>query len=119
MPGTVVAQLPVAHGCWHGVRLRLRFSLMMVAVGVGVGVAAALAEAPAPAAASTPPVISVQGPQLLRNSVPWVPRGVQIVGLVAPDGALSGKYVPAHAHFGAAELQAALADHTDVVRFQV
>ncbi|HWF50643.1 MAG TPA: hypothetical protein VG294_08385, partial [Solirubrobacteraceae bacterium] len=96
-------------------RLRLRFSLMMVAVGV----AAALAEAPAPAAASTPPVISVQGAQLLRNSVPWVSRGVQIVGLVAPDGALSGKYVPAHAHFGAAELQAALADHTDVVRFQV
>jgi hypothetical protein len=86
---------------------------------VAVAAAAALAEAPAPAAASTPPVISVQGPQLLRNSVPWVPRGVQIVGLVAPDGALSGKYVPAHAHFGAAELRAALADHADVVRFQV
>jgi hypothetical protein len=65
------------------------------------------------------PTITVQGDQLLRNSVPWTPRGVQIVGLVAPDAALSGKYIPAHAAFGAAELQAAVADHADLVRFQV
>jgi hypothetical protein len=44
---------------------------------------------------------------------------VQIVGLVAPDGALSGKYVAAHQQFGYAELQAAVAAHADLVRFQV
>ena len=64
-------------------------------------------------------VITVSHNQLLRNGLPWVPRGVQIVGIVAPDGALSGKYVAAHQQFGYAELQAAVADHADVVRFQV
>ena len=64
-------------------------------------------------------VITVQRAHLLRNGIPWTPRGVQIVGLVAPDGALSGKYVAAHRQFGAAELQAAVADHADLVRFQV
>jgi hypothetical protein len=44
---------------------------------------------------------------------------VQIVGLVAPEGALWGKYVPAHAHFGAGELKAAVAAHADLIRFQV
>lgn len=61
----------------------------------------------------------MQGNQLLHNGVPWVPHGVQIVGIVAPDNALSDKYVPAHAHFGEAELQAAVAAHADLVRFQV
>ncbi|HEY5428502.1 MAG TPA: cellulase family glycosylhydrolase [Solirubrobacteraceae bacterium] len=82
----------------------------------GVPVAQAQAQAPAQAPG---PVITVHGNQLLRNGVPWIPRGVQIVGLVAPDGALSGKYVAAHQQFGLAELQAAAADHADVVRFQV
>ena len=79
----------------------------------------ALAPAAAQAAPAGPVAVSVQGNQLLRNGVPWTPRGVQIVGLVAPDGALSGKYIPAHAHFGSAELQAAAAHHADLVRFQV
>ena len=64
-------------------------------------------------------VITITHNQLLRNGLPWVPRGVQIVGLVAPDGALSGKYVAAHQQFGYAELQAAVAAHADLVRFQV
>jgi len=82
--------------------------------------AACLAAMAAPVAQARPDgVITVQGNQLLRNGVPWVPRGVQIVGLVAPDGALSGKYVAAHQQFGLAELQAAAADRADVVRFQV
>lgn len=63
--------------------------------------------------------ITVQGPHLLRGGLPWSPRGVQIVGLVAPDGSLSGKYTAANANFGSAELQAAIADHADTVRFQV
>ncbi|MGH2889654.1 MAG: glycoside hydrolase family 5 protein, partial [Solirubrobacteraceae bacterium] len=43
----------------------------------------------------------------------------QIVGLVAPDRALQGKYVDAHAHFSEDELRTAVADHADLVRFQV
>src|SRR5579875_445274 len=72
-----------------------------------------------PAAAQPAGAVSVQGAHLLRDGAPWLPRGVQIVGLVAPDGALSGKYVAAHAHFGVHELQAAAADHADLVRCQV
>ena len=66
-----------------------------------------------------PPGITVLGPQLLKNGVPWIPRGVQIVGLVAPDNALSGKYVAAHQNFSAHELSQAVADGADTVRFQV
>lgn len=93
-------------------------SLLTVLTVLTVLIAAA-ASAP-PAAAQTPPAaISVQGGHLLNNGFPWTPRGVQIVGLVAPDSALWGKYIAAHAQFGAPELQAAVADHADVVRFQV
>ena len=80
---------------------------------------ACVAAVSAPIALAQDPVITVQGNQLLRDGVPWTPRGVQIVGLVAPAGALSGKYVAANQHFGLPELQAAIADHADVVRFQV
>jgi hypothetical protein len=66
-----------------------------------------------------PPGITVLGPHLLKNGVPWIPRGVQIVGLVAPDDALSGKYVAAHQNFSAQELSKAIADGADTVRFQV
>ena len=65
------------------------------------------------------PGIRVQGASLLNNGVPWVPRGVQIVGLVAPPSALAGKYVAAGQNFGPAELQAAVAEHADLIRFQV
>jgi Cellulase (glycosyl hydrolase family 5) len=75
--------------------------------------------ATAPIASAQDPIITVEGNQLLRDGVPWTPRGVQIVGLVAPTGALSGKYIAANQHFGVPELQAAIADHADVVRFQV
>ena len=59
------------------------------------------------------------GSQLLKDGVPWLPRGVQIVGLVAPDKALSGKYVAAHQNFSAHEFSQAVADGADTVRFQV
>lgn len=98
--------------------LARRLSLPVLALVLALaGLGAALPAAPARAA--TDPVISVHGARLERDDAPWVPRGVQIVGLVAPDQALSGKYIDAHAHFGGAELRAAVADHADVVRFQV
>lgn len=73
---------------------------------------------PIPRVAATPGV-AVHGSGLFLDGAPWVPRGVQIVGLVAPDGALQGKYVAAHEHFSDAELRTAVADHADLVRFQV
>lgn len=69
--------------------------------------------------ATGPPGVTVLGSELLKNGVPWIPRGVQIVGLVAPDNALSGKYVAAHQNFSAHELSQAVADGADTVRFQV
>jgi Cellulase (glycosyl hydrolase family 5) len=90
--------------------------LSAICVALGVGTGAARGAAPATTGAGA---VTVSGSHLLKDGAPWIPRGVQIVGLVAPDNALSGKYVPAHAHFGAQELQAAVAEHADVIRFQV
>jgi endoglucanase len=98
---------------------------LLVGVVILLGAGAATASAgglrrahavPAPLSTSG---IYVQGPHLMQNGQTLVPRGVQIVGLVAPDGALAGKYIPAHQHFGAAELAQAVADHANLVRFQV
>jgi hypothetical protein len=63
--------------------------------------------------------LSVQGNQLFANGAPFVGRGVQIVGLVAPSSYLWGKYVAAGQQFGMPELQAAVADHANLIRFQV
>ena len=63
--------------------------------------------------------ISVDGRLLLDDGRAWIPHGVQITGLVAPDADLTGKYIPANAHFGAAEMQAVVAEHADLVRIQV
>jgi hypothetical protein len=91
-------------------RFRILFGVMLAVAALAV---------PAARAGAATSIITVSHNQLLRNGLPWVPRGVQIVGLVAPDGALSGKYVAAHQQFGYAELQAAAAAHADLVRFQV
>jgi hypothetical protein len=65
------------------------------------------------------PPISVRGRWLLRGGTTFVPRGVQIVGLVAPDRALTGPYLRAHQHFSLTELRAAITFHVDTIRFQV
>jgi Cellulase (glycosyl hydrolase family 5) len=69
--------------------------------------------------AAASPGLSVQGNQLYANGSPFVPRGVQIVGLVAPTSYLWGKYIAAGQNFGSSELQTAVADHANLVRFQV
>jgi hypothetical protein len=63
--------------------------------------------------------IYVQGPHLMQGGLPFVARGVQITGLVAPNADLAGKYIAAHQHFGAPELAAVVADHANLVRFQI
>jgi hypothetical protein len=63
--------------------------------------------------------ISVRGRWLLSGGAVFVPRGVQVVGLVAPDQALSGPYVQAHLHFSLTELRRAIAYHVNTIRFQV
>ncbi|MGH2896819.1 MAG: cellulase family glycosylhydrolase, partial [Solirubrobacteraceae bacterium] len=105
------AQLAVRCRCFAVVG---RFRILII-----TGLAAAALAVPAARAGAATSVITIAHHQLLRNGLPWVPRGVQIVGLVAPDGALSDKYIAAHAQFGYAELQAAVAAHADLVRFQV
>jgi Cellulase (glycosyl hydrolase family 5) len=92
---------------------------LRILILIALASAAALVALPASPAAAATSVITVDHSQLLRNGLPWTPRGVQIVGLVAPDGALSGKYIAAHQQYGYAELQAAAAAHADTIRFQV
>ena len=102
-----------------GMRATFRVLLLAALTASFLGLAWAAVGVPRAAAQPIDQIISVDGSHLLRNGLPWTPRGVQIVGLVAPDAALTDKYIPAHAHFGEAELEAAVADHADLVRFQV
>jgi hypothetical protein len=80
---------------------------------------ASVGRTPAPSAPLSTAGIYVQGAHLMQNGEPFIPRGVQITGLVAPDADLAGKYIAAHQHFGSAELAQAVADHADLIRFQV
>lgn len=101
-------------------RAALRGTVCLLAAATFAGAAAARAASPAP-----PPEplstsgIYVQGPHLMQAGLPFVARGVQITGLVAPNADLAGKYIAAHQHFGAAELAQAVADHANLIRFQV
>jgi endoglucanase len=63
--------------------------------------------------------VTVSGANLLRDGKAWVPKGVQLVGFVAPPSALKGGYVAAHEHFGQAEMDAAKSYGADLIRFQV
>jgi endoglucanase len=62
---------------------------------------------------------SISGTTLQRDGHPWTPKGVQLVGFVAPANALKGGYVAAHQHFGQAEFDAMKSYGADFVRFQI
>jgi endoglucanase len=62
---------------------------------------------------------TISGTTLERDGQPWTPKGVQLVGFVAPPNALKGAYVAAHAHFGQAEFDAMKSYGADLVRFQI
>jgi hypothetical protein len=99
--------------------LALLGALAALAGGAATASAKNLHPRPALAAPLSTSGIYVQGSHLMQNGGLFIPRGVQITGLVAPDADLTGKYIAAHQHFGAAELAQAVADHANVVRFQV
>ena len=63
--------------------------------------------------------VQVAGNRLERDGRPFTVHGVQIVGIVAPDGALRGQYLTAHQHFGAAEIKAARQWGANTIRFQL
>ena len=63
--------------------------------------------------------ITVLNSRILRNGIPWVPKGVVIVGLVAPAAQISGAYADARKQFGAAELKSVADYGADLIRFQV
>ncbi len=105
-----------------GTRLpQLVVALMAAAALLITLPSAALAHARTPhtVAAPSSPGLSVQGNQLYASGSPFVARGVQIVGLVAPPAYLWGKYIAAGQQFGVPELQAAVADHANLIRVQV
>lgn len=63
--------------------------------------------------------ITLSGTQLMRGGQPWIPKGVVVTGMVAPDNALLPGYKAAHQHYGLGELQAIKAYGADLLRFQV
>ncbi len=91
----------------------------LIAAGPASASAKKVSRTPAPATPLSTSGVYVQGAHLMQNGGLFVARGLQITGLVAPDADLAGKYIPAHQHFGAAELAQAVADHANVIRFQV
>jgi hypothetical protein len=67
-----------------------------------------------PADGGGPGGVSVQGGLLHRDGLPWRPRGLSMIGALT-----RGAAVAARAHFGPAELAAAIAFGADTLRFQV
>jgi chitodextrinase len=73
-----------------------------------------------PAAHADPAAgVTVAGNRLLRDGEPFVPRGFNSIGLLAPPWCQAGAAVTAAAHFGVAELAAARAWGANTLRFQV
>lgn len=72
----------------------------------------------APAAATA--AITVSGTTLLRDGKPWIPKGVVLVGRVAPAAdTRPGAYAEARARFGDQELNDIARYGADLIRFQV
>ncbi len=57
--------------------------------------------------------------QLTLGGQPFLPRGFNMIGLLAPAWCTTGQGPPAAAHFGDAELDAAKAWNANTLRFQV
>src|SRR5262245_11593446 len=68
-------------------------------------------------AVDSPPVVTVSGDQLLRNGMPWTPKGLTLIGVLSPDG--TGLAGTAATHLGPGEMAAAAAWGVDALRFQV
>jgi endoglucanase len=63
--------------------------------------------------------LSVKGSQLTLDGRPFLVKGVQLVGLVAPESALSGVFAEAHRHFGRPELTQIQRWNANTIRFQL
>lgn len=64
--------------------------------------------------------ITVSGTTLLRDGKPWIPKGVVLVGRVAPAAETRpGPYAEARARFGDQELNDIARYGADLIRFQV
>jgi endoglucanase len=83
-----------------------RFAILLAVLVVCPGLAAAQR-------------VDLGGNHLLKNGKVWVPKGVVIVGMVAPQSDLKPRFRAAHAHFGDAELRAIRDYGADLIRFQV
>jgi hypothetical protein len=63
--------------------------------------------------------VTVDGPRLLRDGKPFVPRGFNLIGLLTPDWCSRRAGIAAREHFGEAELYAAHRWGANTLRFQV
>lgn len=63
--------------------------------------------------------VSVVGAKFQRDGHDWIPKGVTLVGRVAPERLTSGAYKAAHEAFGEAELADIKTFGADLIRFQV
>jgi len=73
-----------------------------------------------PAAAADPvPGLSVSGNLLLRDGVPFLPRGFNMIGLLTPAWCDRPVGIAARDRFGPEELAAAAAWSANTLRFQV
>jgi hypothetical protein len=104
----------------HHIKVRRRLWVGVTALAItlagptGVAVAAtpSMSGMDAATARASADVITVSGNHLLRAGQPWIPKGVQIVGLL-PGFPTAGQ------KFGSAELAAAKEYGADTIRFQV
>jgi hypothetical protein len=80
----------------------------------------AIAGAPVECIPAATGEISVQGTAILRDSRPWIPKGVTVVGRVAPASVTRGEnFIRAREEFGVQEMERIKEFGADTIRFQV
>ena len=97
-----------------------RTGVVLVAVALLVScVFGARVAPPEPASASSSIGLRVDGNQLSRDGYDFLPRGFNMIGLLAPAWCKTGQGPLAASHFGQAELDAAKGWNANTLRFQV
>src|ERR1700742_2062814 len=94
--------------------------LVMALVLLAMIAPGSLVPSPLPRLAAAATVgLQIDDGHLTRDGSPFLPRGFNMVGLLAPAWCTSGQGPAAAAHFGQAELDAAKGWNANTLRFQV
>lgn len=118
-PGGGADVSPTQHRAPTRLAIGLLASGLVLAVGTVLTTAVPRSLTPDAAAATSNLGPKIVNRHLTRGGQPFLPRGFNMIGLLAPAWCKQGQGPAAWAHFGQAELDAAEAWNANTLRFQV